>query len=267
MTSSLGALVASQVRQRGDQPYLTYYDDTTGERTELGYATFENWVTKTANLLADRGVEPGDRVVIATGGHWAGLVSVFACGLVGAVACALERLPSRAQDASLALLGEDYGRGLPVPALVVGRGLGGRLLQPQDEVEPYAEEVLGHDDVYEDPRVDGESAWLELALDAGGSLRANETPKAVRLTQRQALQAVEGLGSTVTRALCAGTLDRGETVLAAVALFAAGGSLITVRDGDQATHERVAADERSTTTVTDIAAAAADAARRIGTRE
>ena len=44
----LNALTADPAR-----PFVTFYDDTTGERTELSVRTFDNWVAKTANLLQD----------------------------------------------------------------------------------------------------------------------------------------------------------------------------------------------------------------------
>ena len=55
---------ASPARSRRDptRPLLTWYDDATGERTELSGATLANWVAKTANLLVDGlGLGPGDR--------------------------------------------------------------------------------------------------------------------------------------------------------------------------------------------------------------
>src|SRR3546814_13660057 len=35
------------------QPLVTFYDDTSGERTELSVKTYANWVSKTANLYVD----------------------------------------------------------------------------------------------------------------------------------------------------------------------------------------------------------------------
>src|SRR5262245_66226190 len=55
----VGTLLAAADPTR---PLLTWYDDTTGERTELSGATLGNWVAKTANLLVDGvGAGPGDR--------------------------------------------------------------------------------------------------------------------------------------------------------------------------------------------------------------
>ena len=66
-------------------PFLTWYGD---ERVELSYATFGNWVAKTANLLRDGyDVQPSDRVAVKLPPHWQTVVIVFAihmvCGEVG----------------------------------------------------------------------------------------------------------------------------------------------------------------------------------------
>ncbi|SDU52201.1 TIGR03089 family protein [Gordonia westfalica] len=59
------------------RPLLTYYDEATGERTELSAATLGNWAAKTANYLVDEiGVNAGDVVVVDLPEHWqtAGIV-------------------------------------------------------------------------------------------------------------------------------------------------------------------------------------------------
>ncbi|MHC3003031.1 TIGR03089 family protein [Gordonia sp. GN26] len=59
------------------RPLLTYYDEATGERTELSAATLGNWAAKTANYLTDEiGVGAGDVVVVDLPEHWqtAGIV-------------------------------------------------------------------------------------------------------------------------------------------------------------------------------------------------
>ncbi|AFR48427.1 TIGR03089 family protein [Gordonia sp. KTR9] len=53
------------------RPLLTYYDDATGERTELSGATLGNWAAKTANYLLDEiGVVEGDIVAVDLPEHW-----------------------------------------------------------------------------------------------------------------------------------------------------------------------------------------------------
>jgi uncharacterized protein (TIGR03089 family) len=53
------------------RPLLTWYDDATGDRTELSGATLDNWVCKTANLLVDGlGLDHGDRAGVLLPPHW-----------------------------------------------------------------------------------------------------------------------------------------------------------------------------------------------------
>ncbi|MDA0565973.1 TIGR03089 family protein [Streptomonospora sp. S1-112] len=69
------------------RPFVTAYDPDTGGRVELSFATVDNWVAKTANMLVDGlGVEPGDRVALALPPHWQSLVWLLACFSTGATA-------------------------------------------------------------------------------------------------------------------------------------------------------------------------------------
>jgi uncharacterized protein (TIGR03089 family) len=68
----------------GDKPFLTWYDDGRGERVELSYRTFDNWVAKTANLLVDElGAGPGDRVGALLVDHWQTPIVLAACWRAG----------------------------------------------------------------------------------------------------------------------------------------------------------------------------------------
>jgi uncharacterized protein (TIGR03089 family) len=68
---SFNVAAERQTGRYGDKPFLTWYDDQRDQRVELSYRSFDNWVAKTANLLADElGAEPGDRVGAALPGHW-----------------------------------------------------------------------------------------------------------------------------------------------------------------------------------------------------
>ncbi|MFE2041112.1 TIGR03089 family protein [Streptomyces sp. NPDC059477] len=69
------------------RPFVTFYDDATGERVELSVATFANWVAKTSNLLQDgMSAEPGERVALLLPAHWQTAVWLLACSSVGVVA-------------------------------------------------------------------------------------------------------------------------------------------------------------------------------------
>jgi uncharacterized protein (TIGR03089 family) len=81
----------------GARPFLTWYDDPSGERVELSVATFATWVAKTAGLLVDGlGAAPGDVVRLAAPpDHWQSLVWVVAAWRAG---CVLDPYPRAAGD-------------------------------------------------------------------------------------------------------------------------------------------------------------------------
>ncbi len=50
---------------------LTFYDDATGERTELSGLTLGNWAAKTANFFRDEfGLTAGDAILVDLPEHW-----------------------------------------------------------------------------------------------------------------------------------------------------------------------------------------------------
>ncbi|MFL6022348.1 MAG: TIGR03089 family protein [Marmoricola sp.] len=83
--TTLPLLLERRLRADPGQPFVTYYDDRTGERTELSVKTWANWVSKTANLFVDElMLDPGDDLRIDLPTHWLGTVflgGVLACGL------------------------------------------------------------------------------------------------------------------------------------------------------------------------------------------
>ena len=69
-------VLTRQLRADPGRPLLTYYDEATGERTELSVATYANWVAKAGSLLVDElGLERGDRLRVDLPAHW--LTAVF----------------------------------------------------------------------------------------------------------------------------------------------------------------------------------------------
>jgi uncharacterized protein (TIGR03089 family) len=124
-------LLADALRRDGARPFLTAYDDASGERVELSVATTANWVAKTANFLVDEiGVEPGDTVGVMLPLHWQTAIVALACWSAGGVVAwdadpayavtftdtarrdlALERLPAEeVVTLSLAPMGVDFSR-------------------------------------------------------------------------------------------------------------------------------------------------------------
>jgi uncharacterized protein (TIGR03089 family) len=72
------------VAARPDAPLITFYDDQTGERTELSAATLANWVAKTANLLVDGlGLAPGEVATVRLPPHWQTAAVLLGCWAAG----------------------------------------------------------------------------------------------------------------------------------------------------------------------------------------
>jgi len=66
------------------RPFVTFYDDATGERAELSVATMANWVAKSANLLVDGlGLGAGDVAAIALPPHWQTAAVLLGCWSAG----------------------------------------------------------------------------------------------------------------------------------------------------------------------------------------
>jgi uncharacterized protein (TIGR03089 family) len=86
MNETIPEAFAAAVRRDPTTPLLTWYDDATGDRTELSGTTLDNWVAKTANLLLDgAGLGGGDTVAVLLPPHWqtaAVLLGAWSAGLV-----------------------------------------------------------------------------------------------------------------------------------------------------------------------------------------
>lgn len=93
----LSDALAARLKQGPGNPLITYYDEATGERTELSATTYANWVAKTANVLCDElEINPGDRVGVALGVHWLTPVFMGAIWLCGAQVVSIQDDPELA---------------------------------------------------------------------------------------------------------------------------------------------------------------------------
>lgn len=130
------------------RPFITFYDDATGERVELSFATFDNWVSKTANLIQDGlPAEPGQQIALLLPVHWQTLVWYLACWSAGAIAA--PGLDPAAAD-HVVTAPESLTRALACPGERIAlslRPLGGRFTEPLPAgVLDYAVEVPGYGD-------------------------------------------------------------------------------------------------------------------------
>jgi uncharacterized protein (TIGR03089 family) len=77
-------LLTSQLRRDPGRPFVTFYDATSGERTELSLTTYANWVAKAANLLTEElDLAPDDVLLLDLPCHWLGPVFLGAAWTVG----------------------------------------------------------------------------------------------------------------------------------------------------------------------------------------
>ncbi|MCX5069336.1 TIGR03089 family protein [Micromonospora lupini] len=146
MADNIARVFADAIASDPTRPLLTWYDDSTGDRTELSGATVANWVSKTANLLVDEvGLAPGTPAGVLLPPHWQTAAVLLGCwsakvtvvdtpGAVDVLFAAADRL-DEAQSWSA---DERYALGLAP------------LAAPLRQVPPgfadYVVEVRGHGD-------------------------------------------------------------------------------------------------------------------------
>ncbi|HEX5496015.1 MAG TPA: TIGR03089 family protein [Mycobacteriales bacterium] len=147
------------------RPLLTYYDDATGERTELSATTLDNWVAKTANLARDDlGVRPGDRMAVLLPAHWQTAAVLLAVWAVGGVACD-DPAGAAATFCDADRIGLAGGEVVALSLAPLGRGL---ATVPPGVID-YAVDVRGHGDRFAPfTPVGGDTP----ALDCGGTVRS-----------------------------------------------------------------------------------------------
>lgn len=76
MIPTFPAALGSALRGDPSRPFVTFYDEATGERVELSLTTYANWVAKATSLLIDEhGLERGQALRIDLPAHW--LATVF----------------------------------------------------------------------------------------------------------------------------------------------------------------------------------------------
>jgi uncharacterized protein (TIGR03089 family) len=151
--------LAQAVRRDPTTPLLTYYDDATGDRTELSGATLDNWVSKTANLLLDGiGLAPGDTVAVLMPPHWqtaAVVLGVSAAGLAADLddrpgpADALFTTPDQVTTAAGKATGDRYATGLlplAMPLRELPAGYQDYVLEVRNYGDHFGGAPVGPDD-------------------------------------------------------------------------------------------------------------------------
>jgi uncharacterized protein (TIGR03089 family) len=219
MSRVLPELFATAVRRDGAAPFLTYYDDVTGERIELSAVTTANWVAKTANLLVDEyDLEAGETVAIGLPPHWLGVVWALSTWSVGAALTS--------GTGTLAITGPDFAvRGSRETVASALLPLGGRFREPLPEgIQDYGAEVYNHPDVFVpfDPPSPTSPAYDDLTHE---DLISTAKPVTDRILVTQDLVTRDGVGLLV-------------------GVISGGGSIVLCRNLDAAKLERRVADEK-----------------------
>ena len=179
---------------------ITYYDLDSGGRVELSVTTVDNWVAKTAGLLADElGVEAGDVVDVDLPAHWLGLVVLAATWTLGARVAlpqaheaAGATTPAAVRVRAADELRTDQADSTGEVGLVVTstRPLGGPagVTLPPGAVD-LARDALGYPDLLAVPAVESQDALLTAAVPPGqtGARRLVLAPRLDAWVATQAL--------------------------------------------------------------------------------
>lgn len=232
-------VLRAELARDGSRPFVTFYDDATGERVELSVATFENWVAKTAGLLRDGlSAQPGDRLALLLPPHWQALVWACAAWAVGTTVVLGS---DAAVSADVAVAGPDSlpdAAAAPEVIALSLRPLGGRFTEPLPAgVLDYAIEVPTYPDrlvPYAAPPDD------ELALEAVGAPSSYAGLVAAAENRAAAIGAGRGSRLLVPTTDLAGALR--DALLVPLVI---GGSAVLVRNEDPSKRNARMAAERA----------------------
>jgi uncharacterized protein (TIGR03089 family) len=229
------SLFSARVATDPSSPFVTFYDDATGERAELSAKSLGNWVAKTHFFLMDElGLGVGDTAFVALPVHWLAAPIAFGCWFAGLT------LVDRPDGASVAFGTADLLAGqssLPPDTLAVSMLSMGRSDEPPAGMLDYAAAVRPMPD-----------AWTTVRAQAGADDDALDTVSRSALADDAAATTAGTTGEwrMLRSAPWADLADLARTL---VAPLTRQGSLVLVRNGDPAALERRIASERVTVVV------------------
>jgi uncharacterized protein (TIGR03089 family) len=234
MTGSPEALFAALMAAEPSRPFVTVYDEGTGERTELSVRSLANWVAKTHFLLSDElALGVGDAAYVALPADW---ISVPI--LLGSWSAGLEIVTSP-DRAAVAFAGAPVPGGPDVYAIALGALTRSFAGAPPDGVADYVAAVRPQSDTW--TAVHPPASPTDPALD--GVSRADLVAKA------QARAGELGLPSAARIITSRGWHSARDWVDTLLAPLTVGGSLVIVRGASPDVLARRAEQERATTTV------------------
>jgi uncharacterized protein (TIGR03089 family) len=214
------------------RPFVTYYDEASGERAELSVKSLANWVVKTHHLLStELGLGVGDSALVAVPAHWISVPILLGCLTAG-----LEVTADGTTDVAFVEPATvSAANASDVYAIAPGSAAVGFRAAPPAAALDYVSSVRPQED-----------KWPSVRLTAGP-----EDPCLPRRTRAEVVAQAQAVGLAPGERLLttrgwSGPDDWIETVLAPLAV---GGSLVIVTNASDAVVERRAAQERATRTL------------------
>ncbi len=234
------AALTAALRTDPNGPLLTYYDEQTGERTELSATTLDNWVAKTANLLVDgAGLTADDPVGVLLPAHWQTAAVLLGCLAAG--------IPVRTAAAA----GVEP---VEVAFSTAGRLAETRMLRPADTyllglapmAAPARDLPPGTTDFVVEVRAYGDRFVPAATVDPDAAALLDPAPVSHRALVEQAEAMAATLGLRAGGRLIVAVDEDPGPVHWLLAPLIAGASVVLCRNADAARLADIAATERVT---------------------
>jgi len=233
-------LLRAAARPDPSRPFLTFYDDATGERVELSFTTLDNWVAKTANMIVeDLGARPGERVALLLPSHWQSVVWYLACWTAGVVA-APDADPAESDHVVTDPGGVERATACPGERVLVPmRPFGAPALELPAGFHDYAAEVPAYGDQF--------APWSPVTDDLTALERARGAASGAELVAAARAAAEAWELSARDRVLVTADLGTADGLMAGLlAPLAVGASVVLCRNTDPAALPRRTETERVT---------------------
>jgi uncharacterized protein (TIGR03089 family) len=228
-------LFADALARDPGRPLVTYYDGTTGERSELSLKSLANWVAKTHHLLIDQvGLDVGALAFVDLPAHWLSVVPLLGCLTAGL------SIDTVAAGADVAFVTEQSAhRAVGVPdafAIATASAAVGFRGAPPAGTEDFVAAVRPQQDT-----------WSSVHFPAGPDVPALGGRTRVDLTAEASARAAElGLAAGARVLSTRDWREPQDWIDTLLAPLAAGGSVVYLRNVDAAAVDRVADQERVT---------------------
>ena len=228
-------LFADLLARDPGRPFVTYYDDATGERSELSLKSLANWVAKTYHLLVDQlGLDVGSGAYVDLPAHWISVVPIL-----GALSAGLT-VAAEPAAADVAFVSEDTAaRAAGVPdvfAVATATAAVGFRDAAPDGTEDFVAAVRPQQD-----------RWPGVRFPAGPDVPALGGRSRAQLVDDARTRATElGLTDGARVLVTHGWRQPEDWIDTLFAPLAVGGSVVYLRNADPASLDRRADQERVT---------------------